>query len=96
MFERKTLQEQCTLASTFHTFLLDQYTDLHDLNDDQTLFTAMVSVPGTHTVKILYELGYGKSGIGQVLPIDKKVLALFGKGSATMVSEQVIMLDDSI
>ena len=56
----------------------------------------MVSIPVTHKVKLLYGIGYRTAAIGQVLSIAKKVLALFGKGSATMGPAQVIMLDDSI
>ena len=95
-FERKTPQEQRALASTFHTLLFYPHTDLQYLNGKKTLFTTMVSVPGTHKVKILYGIVYGISCIRQVLTISKKFLALFGEGSATMLPEQVIMMDNSI
>ena len=95
-FEMKTPQEKCTMSSTLHTFLSYLRTDLQDLNGDQTPFTYMVSVPGTHKAKILYGLCYRNSGIVQFLPITKKFLALFVEGSATMGPAQVIMLDDSI
>ena len=57
---------------------------------------AMVSVPGMHKLKLLYGIGYVTTGIRQGFPIANKFLALFGKGSATMGPEQVIMLDYSI
>ena len=88
--------EQRRVTTTLHTFLADPQSDLRDLNGDQTPFTAMVSVPGTHKIKILYGLGYGTSGIGQVSPIAKRLLALFGEGSAIMGPAQVISLDPAI
>ena len=95
-FAKVTLMEQRRVATTLHTFLADPQSDLRDLNGDQTPFTAMVSVPGTHKIKILYGLGYGTSGIGQVSPIAKRLLALFGEGSAIMGPAQVISLDPAI
>ena len=56
----------------------------------------MVYVPGTNKVKLLYGIGYGTARIVHVSPIAKKVLTLFGKGSATMVPKKKIKLDDSI
>ena len=95
-FAKVPLMEQRRVANTLHTFLADPQSDLRDLNGDQTPFTAMVSVPGTHKIKILYGLGYGTSGIGQVSPIAKRLLALFGEGSAIMGPAQVISLDPTI
>jgi hypothetical protein len=95
-FAKATLMEQRRVATTLHTFLADPQSDLRDLNGDQTPFTAMISVPGTHKLKILFGLGYGTSGIGQVSPIAKRLLALFGEGSAIMGPAQVISLDPAI
>ena len=95
-FAKVTLMEQRRVATTLHTFLADPQSDLRDLNGDQTPFTAMISVPGTHKLKILYGLGFGTSGIGQVSPIAKRLLALFGEGSAIMGPAQVISLDPAI
>jgi hypothetical protein len=95
-FAKVTLMEQRRVATTLHTFLADPQSDLRDLNGDQTPFTAMISVPGTHKLKILFGLGYGTSGIGQVSPIAKRLLALFGEGSAIMGPAQVISLDPAI
>jgi hypothetical protein len=53
-FAKVTLMEQRRVATTLHTFLADPQSDLRDLNGDQTPFTAMISVPGTHKLKILY------------------------------------------
>ena len=55
----------------------------------------MESLSITHKVKLLYGLGYGTTGIVQVLTIGKEVIELFCKGSATMGPSQVIMLDHS-
>ena len=82
--------------SNFYTLLSDTNTFLRYLNSNQTPFMAMVSVPGMHKLKLLYGIGYVTTGIRQGFPIANKFLALFGKGSATMGPEQVIMLDYSI
>ena len=47
-----------------------------------------------HKVKLLYGIGYGTSGTGQVLPISNKFLAIFVKGSATIGPSKVIIMDD--
>jgi len=43
-----------------------------------TLFTAIIAVPETQKVKVMYGMGQGTAHIGQVSPMANKMLALFG------------------
>ena len=75
-----TAAAQRATASLYYDFLREPTSDLRDLNGDDKPFTAMVSVPDTCKVKIIYGLGIGTARIGQVSPIANKFLALHGKG----------------
>jgi len=66
-------------ASNFYAFLNDPASDLRDLNGDTLQFTALVSVPDTSKVKVVYGLGIGTATIGQTSPVANKLLALFGE-----------------
>ncbi len=46
-----------TRASNFYEFLNDPASDLRDLNGDTSQFTALVSVPDSPKVKLVYGLG---------------------------------------
>jgi len=70
--------------------------DLRDLNGDNTIFTAIIAVPGTQKVKVIYGMGRGTTQIGQVSPVANKMLALFGEGGANLGTPQVIVLPDDI
>ena len=70
--------------------------DLQDLNGDVSHFTAIVSVPDTNTVKVIYGLGFGTAAIGQVSPLANKILALFGKGGVALGPAQTIVLDATL
>jgi hypothetical protein len=83
-------------AESCYTFLSEPTSDLRDLNGDHTLFTAMVSVPGTNKVKIIYGMGYGTNLIGQVSPVANKIMALFGEGGRDLGTPQVLVMDSSI
>jgi len=73
---------------------LDEGTyDLRDLNGDVAQFTALVSVPDTNMVKVIYGLGIGTAAIGQVSPLANRLLALFGEGGMALGPAQTIVLD---
>jgi len=55
-------------ASNFYAFLNDPASDLRNLNGDTSQFTALVSVPDTSKVKVVYGLGIGTATIGQTSP----------------------------
>ena len=85
-----------THAEACFDFLNDPTSDLRDLNGDKTIFTAIIAVPGTQKVKVIYGMGRGTAQIGQVSPVANKMLALFGEGGADLGTPQVIVLPDDI
>jgi len=46
-----------TYAEACFDFLNDPTSDLRDLNGDKTIFTAIIAVPGTQKVKVIYGMG---------------------------------------
>ena len=89
--------EQRTQAQAFFEFLENPQNDLQDLNgDDSTVFTALVAVPDSHKVKVIYGLSIGTAGIRQISPIARKVLLLFGEGGGILGPAQALLLDADI
>jgi len=83
-------------AEACFNVLNDPISDLRDLNGDNTIFTAIIMVPGTQKVKAIYGMGWGTARIGQVSPVANKMLALFGEGGADLGTPQVIVLPEDI
>ena len=76
---------------------------LSGLNEGRTCYVALVRVPKTSLVKIVYGIGFGSSPIGATAsPVDRKLLSLQGYGNndiglpqpiclpATMVEKQTV------
>ena len=87
---------QRVLASTLHHFLDDGTSDLRDLNGDVAQFTALICVPETNLVKVIYGLGIGTAAIGQVSPLANRLLALFGEGGVTLGPAQTLVLESTM
>ena len=83
-------------AGDFFRFMNSVQSDLRDLNGDDKFFTALVAVTDTNKVKLIYGLGVGTAGIGQVSAVVGKLLALFGEGGGALGPAQSIMLDATI
>ena len=66
---------------------------MRDLNGNDSFFTALVLVPDSNKVKVIYGLGMGTTGIGHVLAVSAKLLALFGEGGGVQGPVQSIVLD---
>ena len=66
---------------------------MRDLNGDDSFFTALVSVPDSNKVKVIYGLGMGTAGIGHVSEVSGKLLALFDKGGGVLGPTQFVVLD---
>ena len=65
---RATTGEQRTHAQAFFDFFDNPQNDFRDLNrEGNTVFTAMVVVPDSHKVKVIYGLGISTAGIGRKL-----------------------------
>ena len=89
--------EQRMQAQDFFEFLDDPQNDVRDLNrEDSMVCTALVAVPDSHKVKVIYRLGIGTAGIRQILPIARKLLALFREGEGVLGPAQALLLDAGI
>ena len=82
------------MCQDLHTFLLDPNKDLRELNSGDRCFSALVCVPDTYKVRLVYGLGFGTAGIGQPSPLARKVLSLFGEGGV-LGCPQVLMLPET-
>ena len=80
-FNAVTLAAQRQTALDFYNFLSAD-TPLLRLNKGNTVFTALVSIPKTKFVKVVFCPGIGTSPIGVAAsPVDDKFLLLHGDGS---------------
>ena len=67
------------------------------VNVGNPLMTAIVAIPNTCKVKVVYGLGYGTAGLGQTTPIDNKFIMLHGEGNNTDIGyPDVIMMNNNI
>ena len=85
-----------TKAEAFFAFLTSQQADLRDLNADTSVYTALVSLPNSNKVKVLYGTGIGTRRIGATNPTAGKLLALFGEGGGILGPPQALVLDSDI
>ena len=79
-----------------YAFLQEEFCNLRDLNGNHRSFTALVAIPGTHQVKVLFGLGAGSAGIGQVSPLQDKMLALTEKGNRQIGPPQPMVLPPTL
>ena len=83
-FDKIPIEDQKTLTTSVLTFLLDPNSNLTQLNAENRPYTALVNIPHSNIIRVIYGLGYGASGIGETSPIDNKILAMSGEGDATL------------
>ena len=95
-FEKTPTADQTTLASQVYTFLSDQTSTLTQLNAEQRLFTLLVNIPQSNIIKVIYGLGIGTSGIGEMSPNNNKILALTGEGNNIIGCPQALILPNTI
>ena len=91
-----TPEQQRQAAVDLFSFLQEEFGDLRDLNGDNRPFTALVAIPGTHRVRVIYGLGAGSAGIGQVSPLQDKLLALTGEGGGLLGPPQPMILPPAL
>ena len=94
--DETTKETQRAKAEELHNFLLDPASDLRMLNTEEDNYTALIAVPGTHKVKLIYGLGLGTSRIGHVSPIANKVLSLSGEGGPLLGTPTVMTFNPTI
>jgi hypothetical protein len=71
---------QLQQAQEYFDFLTNTTSNLLELNSDNVVRAAMISIPNSYNVKILYSSGIGASGIGRTAAEDGKFLFLCGDG----------------
>ena len=82
-FARIPLDDQRSACSDLLTYLQKQEKDLYQLNGDTTLTVAIVHVPKTMTVRVVYGMGIGTPGFRGTTAIDRKPVCLFGDIDST-------------
>ena len=78
------------------TFLRQENRLDMQLNADSTVQTALLSVPSTALVKVVYCTGIGASGLGSTSPINGKFLVLTGEGGKELGTPSVLVLHESL
>ena len=93
-FLRNTsLENQRSQADELFTFLSAPAPALTRLNEGTTVYVAVVNVPKTSLVKIVYGMGFGSSPIGVAAsPVDKKILFMYGDGNNDVGPPQALCL----
>jgi len=91
-FNAINTQEHKERARQLYEFFRDPDSNLMDLNGDRRLLCALVAVPKSKLVKIVYGFGYGTSGIGATSAISKKLLVLIGEGGTDFGTPQVLLV----
>ena len=88
---------QSNQTEQFYTFINNPDSDLLTLNADTVPRTALLCLPGSSNVKVVYCPGRGSSQIGRASPLENKTLFLTGdagrdKGDPT----PVVLSDDDL
>ena len=94
--EKDIISNKTENSREIFNFLNTQGSDLLDLNWEYTLFTALIFVPRTQQVKVVYGMGLETSSISQKYPIVNKVLTLYGEGGPGIGPSQTLVLDITV
>ena len=95
IFQAISPETQHRDAQAFYAFLQENKNPLR-LNCGNKLLAALVIVPDSSKVTLLYGLGFGTADIGSESPIADKYLALSGEGSATLGPPDLRVLPPSL
>ena len=94
LFSSVALEDQRKAENDLYTFLWNSNsTDLLRLNVGNTLLTALVVVPTTNMVKVVYGFGVGSAGVWEANPLQDKMLMLFGEGSVLLGPPKMLALE---
>ena len=84
-------------ADAFYNYLALQTSDhLLQLNEGNSPLIALINVPTSKEVKLLYCAGIGASPIGDTSPLDGKFLFLHGEGGNDLGNPDTLVLPGSI
>ena len=95
LFQAIPPETQRTDAQALYDFLKENRNPLR-LNVGTKLLSALVIVPETGKVTLVYGMGYGTADIGENSPIADKYLALWGEGSANLGPPELRILPSSL
>ncbi len=84
-------------ADALISFLIQPGADLRELNaEDSHVFVALMSVPKTHMVRVVYAPAIGTGGIGRQSAIAGKFIMLHGEGNQLMGPPSVMVVPTSV
>ena len=69
--------DQSKNAQDIYNFLTTKLNDLHDLNREDTIFTALILAPGNQKVKVVYDMGLVTAQIVKTPTTASKLLTLY-------------------
>jgi hypothetical protein len=93
---RTPCDTQLQQATEYFDFLTNTTSNMLELNSDDTVRTAIIGLPNSSDVKIVYSGGFGSSGIGRTLVEDGKFLFLCGEGGEDIGTPATLSLPDTI
>ena len=77
-------------------FLNTQGSEIRYLNGEDTLLTALLAVPGTHQIKVVYGMCLRTARIFQTSNIANKALTLYGEGYTAICPSRTLVLDATV
>ena len=90
------IADQRKCATNFYNFLIDPNKILLQLNTDLMPQTALISLPQSSQVKVVYGIVMGASGIGQSSTIDRQMLMFTGDGGKDLGSPNTLALPGNL
>jgi hypothetical protein len=87
-----SVEDQRTQCIDFYSFLTNENRQLSQLNLDTVARVAIIGMPGSPYIKVVYGSGIGVSPIGQTTAIDDKLLVLHGDGGPDIGTPQPFTL----
>ena len=93
---RTSLASQRKQAQEFYSFLRQNDTPVLQLNEGTTVYVALINVPKTKKVKVVFCPGVGSSPIGVTSSIVAKVLLLHGDGNSKISPPQPLACHQSM
>ena len=96
-FAKQLLETQRHAADQlFHFLWSSDNRDLLRLNMGQALLTALVAIPATNMVKLVFGMGVGLAGIGKVNQLANRLLMLHGEGDDIIGLPDILALHTDV